>query len=167
MSTIKTLCFVSYFTLVAAINASAATETLAFNDRYLAKKQLLTYNEITYFKALEKALPAKYRLFAQVRVVDLIVPKISKKTNQKQWWRDFRKVSSKHIDIVIVDQRFQVIAAIEVNDRSHLREDRKRRDKFLTEAFAGAGVPLVWQWVQKKYSTYDIHKSLEEFIQFE
>lgn len=59
------------------------------------------------------------------------------------WWQLFRMVSQWHVDVVIVERRtFSIVAAIELDDVSHLRPERKRRDILLEEVLRQAGIPL-------------------------
>ena len=56
----------------------------------------------------------------------------------------FAKVSQKHLDFVLYDVvTTRILAAIELDDRSHQRRDRQRRDQFLEEAMSTAGVSLL------------------------
>ncbi|OUZ52877.1 hypothetical protein CBL21_26915, partial [Shigella flexneri] len=52
----------------------------------------------------------------------------------RQWWQLFRMVSQWHVDVVIVELRsFSIVAAVELDDASHLRPERRRRDILLEE----------------------------------
>jgi carbamoylphosphate synthase small subunit len=49
-----------------------------------------------------------------------------------------------HCDVVIVDRRtFRVVAAVELDDASHLKKSRCRRDILLDEVMRQAGMPLL------------------------
>ena len=76
---------------------------------------------------------------AQVRIADVIL--VGGRKN-KQWWRAFRKISSKHVDFVVVDCGFNILCAIEIDDSSHFEKSRVARDKFVDRIFRQAGVPL-------------------------
>ena len=54
-----------------------------------------------------------------------------------------RRLSQKHVDFVLYDLwTARIIAAIELDDRSHLEPARRRRDAFVEGAFRTAGVAL-------------------------
>ena len=56
----------------------------------------------------------------------------------------FRMVSQWHVDVVIVERRsFSIVAAVELDDASHLRPERRRRDILLEEVLRQAGIPLL------------------------
>ncbi len=49
-----------------------------------------------------------------------------------------------HVDVVIVERRsFSIVAAVELDDASHLRPERRRRDILLEEVLRQAGIPLL------------------------
>jgi hypothetical protein len=49
-----------------------------------------------------------------------------------------------HCDVVIVDIRtFAIVGAIELDDASHLKKQRIRRDILLEEVLRQAGIPLL------------------------
>ena len=73
---------------------------------------------------------------------DVVTP--SGKTGTRRWWRAFTKVSSKHLDYVLVDRQTGTIKlAIELDDKSHRQNKRKVRDAFVNRACAQAGVTLL------------------------
>ena len=49
-----------------------------------------------------------------------------------------------HCDVVVVDIRtFAIVAAVELDDASHLKKHRVRRDILLEEVLRQAGIPLL------------------------
>ena len=53
-------------------------------------------------------------------------------------------VSQWHVDVVIVERcSFNIVAAVELDDTSHLRPERRRRDILLEEVLRQAGIPLL------------------------
>ena len=60
---------------------------------------------------------------------------------KKGFWS---KISQKHIDFVLVDASDTAIRlAIELDDRSHDRQDRRARDAFVDGALDVAGIPIL------------------------
>ena len=117
-------------------------------DRLLKKhrcyqsKHFMTVREREFFCELCRAL-AGYPLLvmAQVRLVDVVqvCPGFSEAENR----RLFRQISQWHCDYVVVDQRdFTVRAIIELDERSHLRPERQRRDALFNLVVIQAGIPL-------------------------
>ncbi|HGW2951166.1 TPA: DUF2726 domain-containing protein, partial [Enterobacter asburiae] len=98
-----------------------------------------------FFRALLKHTDRKHWLLCpQVRVADIasLAPHI--RPRSRTWWQLFRMVSQWHCDVVVVDIRtFAIVAAIELDDASHLKKHRVRRDILLEEVLRQAGIPLL------------------------
>lgn len=110
--------------------------------RYVRQAALMSAAELAFFRVLAQVADANYLISMKVRVADIITP--VGEANRKAWWAAFAKVSSKHVDFVLADPATAAVRlAIELDDRSHARADRRNRDEFLNRAFAEAGVPLL------------------------
>ena len=81
---------------------------------------------------------------AGIRTADIVQLNGNIRPRSRQWWRLFRMVSQWHVDVVIVERRsFSIVAAVELDDASHLRPERRRRDILLEEVLRQAGIPLL------------------------
>lgn len=111
--------------------------------RYKARGFLLTKTEVRSYKTIRPFISGLgLELMAQVRIADVLSVKGSRKS--RSWWNAFKKISSKHVDFVVVDpSSFKIICAIEIDDRSHQRKDRRERDSYINKAFKAADVPLL------------------------
>jgi hypothetical protein len=112
---------------------------------------VLTNAERAFADALEQAIGPDHRLLIKMRVADVITPRTSDRAA-------FLKISQKHLDFVVTDRDWNVVAAIELNDRSHNSSRRQQRDQFLKQAFESAGVVL--HFVPAR-SRYDVAKLAE------
>lgn len=111
---------------------------------YEAQPGLFTRAELNFHKALAQAVSGRAAISAKVRIADVLRVKKSRLIGKKAWWRAFTKISSKHVDFVLYDlSSGRILGAIELDDRSHERRDRKKRDVFVNRAFEAAGVPLI------------------------
>lgn len=108
---------------------------------YRRKDWLLSKGERAFYEALCMAVDAKgHRIFCKVRLADLLY--MPKGVNKRQSHQN--RVQSKHVDFVICSaQELRPLLVIELDDRSHEREDRRQRDAFVDRALAAAGLP-VW-----------------------
>ena len=62
---------------------------------------------------------------------------------RSNWQKAFNRISSKHFDYVIcAPDTLSVLAAIELDDKSHSKGKRADRDRFLERACSAAGLPL-------------------------
>ena len=110
--------------------------------RYVRQKPLFSQAELVFLRALEGAAGADVRVYAKVRMADVVTS--AGKTATRRWWRAFTKVSSKHLDFVLVERQTGAIKlAIELDDKRHRHMKRKARDAFVNRACAQAGIPLL------------------------
>lgn len=111
---------------------------------YIGNGFLMSPAERDVYKVLERAYGDKYYIFAQVRVVDVLKPNMKKyHTWTKEYKALFRQVSQWHFDYVMCDKEdFRIYCALELDDPSHERSDRQRRDKILDDVCNDAGVYL-------------------------
>lgn len=131
--------------------------------RYERQERLFSPAEWAFFRVLEETIGAEYRIFAKVRIADVLSPK--KTVNRRAWWRAFSKVSSKHVDYVLVDRLTGVIeAALELDDRTHDRKDRRVRDAFVDRAFAQARVPLIRVKAGRDYNRRELAARIKKGI---
>lgn len=121
--------------------ALAALLVLLSPPRYVRQESLFTPAERRFRGSLAKAFDGRCAIYAKVRICDLITP--SGKEGRRGWWRAFRRISSKHIDFVLTEADGKLLLAIELDDASHERRDRRARDKLVEHAFAQAGMPLL------------------------
>jgi len=79
-----------------------------------------------------------YIICPKVGLKDLFEVNKGTKDRQKYFW----KISSKHIDFLICDAKLRPLFAIELDDKSHSREEMKKKDQFKDILFESAGFPL-------------------------
>ncbi|EJY2237412.1 DUF2726 domain-containing protein [Salmonella enterica] len=128
----------------AGIPVGDAERALAGGEFWQRQKALMTEREVYFMKGLFHIVDMKrWYLCPQVRVADLVQLDGKLRPRSRLWWQLFRMVSQWHVDVVIVERRtFSIVAAIELDDVSHLRPERKRRDILLEEVLRQAGIPL-------------------------
>lgn len=119
---------------------------------YRARVFLLTRNEREFFHALLGALDDHWQLFAKVRLADVVT------CPDSEWDRDTgRRIAQKHLDFVVCHRAsLRIVAAIELDDRSHARPERRRRDLFLNRVFRKAGIPLLRYRARLAYQPEEI-----------
>lgn len=114
------------------------TNEFALNP-YLPRKYIFTNSEFACYKNM-KIVADKYGLeiFCKVRFADLIDTRQGKDFNK---W--FNRVKSKHIDFVLLDEKtITPKLLIELDDSTHNREDRKKRDQFVDAVCAMCGLKI-------------------------
>jgi len=122
---------------------------------YFKKTYFFTPTEKKFFDVLVEAVGDEVVVFSQCRVADLI------DVDSKKHFGAFNRIKSKHIDFVLVEKvSAALLCAIELDDKSHARKDRVKRDKFLDQVFAQVELPLFRFRAQNEYSVADIRKGL-------
>jgi len=126
--------------LLAALAATVATGRLNIIRDLLRRlatlgqpqyraRSLLTGNEIEFFRRLRRALPQEY-IFPQVALSALIEPR----SRSEKHLRDFRRISQKRVDYAIYTSDLQLVAIVELDDRTHNRMADAQRDAFVASA---------------------------------
>lgn len=122
---------------------------------------LVTGAELRFYKALQSAVGGSWSVFAMVRLADLV--RVRKGIAAEQSWRN--KTFGKHIDFVLCDNdSLEVCLAIELDDSSHRRPDRKPADLFKTEVLASAGLPLLRIDAAEHYDKIALRKTLDQML---
>ncbi len=89
--------------------------------------------------------------------------KVIPESNNQQGYRN--KIEKKHVDFVLCEKkRLNYIAAIELDDSSHKRKDRVKRDKFVNNAFREAKLPLIRIDWQNEYNIEYIKNRIQEAL---
>ncbi len=117
-------------------------------EKYNAKRYIITLNELTFFKELQKLINIMdLNLLTQVSLYSLIETK-----NKKYNYEEFNKIKSKTIDFVIADKKScRARLCIELDDITHKKEKRIKRDEFLNELFDSTGLKLLHINVKDNY----------------
>jgi predicted RNA-binding Zn-ribbon protein involved in translation (DUF1610 family) len=124
---------------------------------YEKQKRLLTPAERSFFGVLEQVVGESHRIFVKVRLGDLFKVKAGLSNSGRA--TAFNKISAKHVDFVICsNESVDVLAAIELDDKSHNLKKRQERDQFVDKVFESAGVPLGHIAAQKSYSVQEVSR---------
>jgi hypothetical protein len=146
----------------ASKTVSQKIDTPTISYPYKRTEHLLTKAERELFIALCLALGKDGLVFSKVRVADLIIPDRGI-MDRPEWQTAFNKVAFKHFDFVICNSRdFSVVMAVELDDSSHKRAARQKRDIFLDNACRSAGLPLLRIKASWTYSPDEIRERIFE-----
>ncbi|OCA64309.1 topoisomerase [Aeromonas piscicola] len=109
---------------------------------YDVQETLFSPAERSFLGVLDLAVGDKARVFAKVRVADVLTPEAG--MGKSKWQQAFNKISAKHLDYLLCHPAdLSFICAIELDDSSHRQQKRRARDSFLKAAFDSAGLPLL------------------------
>lgn len=74
-----------------------------------------------------------------------------------------RRLSQKHVDFVVYDQfTAAIVAVVELDDQSHLAEDRRERDAFVDHVLRSLGIVLVRIRAASRYDIESLRRHLAE-----
>jgi hypothetical protein len=165
---------------VPSIDASTATVLscagtallllLAWFVRYISEPtvyiepvtSLVTPAEQRFYEALDEAIDGRLMIMSKVRVADLL--NVTSESRPARH-RVFCSIASKHVDFVLVDaQNLRPLAAVELDDSTHQRADRRKRDELLDDLFEKADFPLLRFKTASIYSPRSIEAQVEKTL---
>jgi very-short-patch-repair endonuclease len=127
---------------------------------YQSKDVLFSPAERSFLGALDKIVGEKYRIFAKVRLADIIDVQRGLSASARQ--RAFNRIAGKHIDFIVCNATdLSIVGAIELDDKSHLKKGRRERDQLLDKALDAAGVPVLRVKAQSTYSIKEVSSDLD------
>ncbi|WP_298628937.1 DUF2726 domain-containing protein [uncultured Thermus sp.] len=159
----ETLLFVLVFLglVIFALGLLGKREGLGGQDvslPYRLRHSVLTPAERSFLGVLERAVPEGVRVWPKVRLVDVLYIDARGKERQAA----LNRVLAKHVDFLLVRaQDARPLLAIELDDRSHQREDRQERDRFLEALARQVGLSLVRVRVKEGYALEEVRRLLE------
>ncbi len=130
---------------------------------YEPRESLMTESELRFFAALEKALAETFRIYSKVRLEDII--QVRAGTDPRTAFVARNRIKSRHIDFVLCHpDTLEILASVELDDRSHDRPDRMERDDFVDEALRVSGIPCIRFGVQDSYCPREIRQAIERWV---
>jgi len=100
-------------------------------------KPIMTEVEQIFYQRLLKVLP-HHRIFAQVQLSQLLG--VRSGHNYNRWYHHVSRMS---VDYVVCSEGARILAAIELDDSTHLRPDRVAADRKKDKALRAAGIRIV------------------------
>ena len=127
---------------------------------YQSKDILCSPAERSFLGALDKIVGKKYRIFAKVRLADIVDVQKGLSVSARQG--AFNRIAGKHIDFIVCNANdLSIIGAIELDDKTHRGRGRHERDQFLDRTLKAAGVPVLRIKAQSSYSIKEISIRLD------
>lgn len=129
---------------------------------YKLRSNLLSAAEFSFYKVLETAIQGKLEIQCKVRLADIFYTPYG--TNVMH----FNRITGKHVDFLLCDtQTMKPVLAIELDDSSHDRPDRKQRDNFVDEVFKVAELPLLHVQAKRAYQPEELFAQIKQLIKVE
>jgi very-short-patch-repair endonuclease len=102
-----------------------------------AKRQLLSERERALYQRLIQSLP-NHIVLAQVQFLQVINFQRGRRTHAI-----LNRISQLSLDFLILNPDTSIIAAVELDDATHTRENRRQADARKSHALQSAGIPMI------------------------
>ena len=126
---------------------------------YEKQPSLFTPAERSFLGVLEHAVGNEFRIMGKVRLGDIV--KVRAGLDNKARQSAFNRIQSKHVDFVACDPNdLSIQFVIELDDKSHEREDRQDRDAFVDKVMEAAGIPIIHFQARGTYVVEEVRNTL-------
>ncbi|WP_367873190.1 DUF2726 domain-containing protein [Luteolibacter sp. Populi] len=117
--------------------------------------EFLSSAERSFLRALDLALGSRYRIFAKVRMADVI--KTLPKLGGRRRYAAFNQIAQKHLDFILCDPAtLEIHTVVELDDASHNNSRQRERDKWKDAALRAAKIPLIRIPAARAYTSSDL-----------
>lgn len=129
---------------------------------YHTRDHFLSPAEQSFYHVLLKAASDWALVCPKVALGDLFYAK----SNDASKFRIYtNKIDRKHVDFLVCDpQTVRPLLGIELDDKSHQRDDRRERDKFVEQVFAAARLPLLRVPARQAYPVAELAAAMRHQI---
>lgn len=129
-------------------------------DCYVLFNSMLTPAERSFLGVLDALDLTGYRVYAKVRLADIVGIKAGMNGSARQ--AALNRITGKHVDFLIVRQDDGApVLALELDDSSHERADRRERDVFVDKVYASVGLASLHLQARRTYVLADVRSAIE------
>lgn len=122
---------------------------------YELKTSLVTKTEMEYLSCIKAVLPENCLVQAQANLASFIV-----RTDNARYQNELYR----NVDFIITDLSYHPLIVIEINDPTHLAEDRRERDKKVANICEEAGIPIIKLWTSYGVNQEYIKKRITDTL---
>lgn len=131
--------------------------------RYGLKESLLTPSEKNFLSVLEQVVGDSYIIEKQVQLSRIVTPTDS--DNNFVNYKDFNQIKAKSIDFVLFNKDYSPYLCIELDDLSHMRWNRQKRDVFVDKIMEDVGLRIIHIRASNKYGLEELKKTIFNYEQ--
>ena len=129
-------------------------EEINYTEKYERKEYLLTPTELKFYKVLKLVTDELNLVICpQVSMYEIIKSKEHK---------GFNKIAKKTIDFVICEQNLKIKLCIELDDYTHNKASRIKRDNFVNDLLKSLDIKLIRVPVQNYYNLEELKNKIKE-----
>ena len=130
--------------------------------QYRRKDYLISRAEHKFFDVLIEFVGDRFYVFPQAHLATFLDHKIV----GQNWKGAFRHIDEKSVDFVLCDKAYiKPLLAIELDDRTHDRADRKERDEIVESILKEAGLPLLRFENHGNFDKVEITQRISEILE--
>jgi len=130
------------------------------NLPYRVRDDFLSSAELSFFGVLNVVLQGRAVVCAKVNLSDIF---FVAHPNENQ--AAYNRISRKHVDFLVCDlTTVKPLFGIELDDASHTRADRQKRDEFVEAVFRTAALPLVRIPAQQAYNVATLAAEIATYL---
>jgi len=131
------------------------------NYIYQTKSAIMTDAEANFFSILTEVVENKYYIFPQIHLPSILNHKIVR----QNWYGAYRHIDEKSVDFVLCNRNnLEPVLAIELDDNSHLRDDRIQRDIEVDRVLSHAKLPLIRFSNHGKFNVDEIEHKINQML---
>jgi hypothetical protein len=128
---------------------------------YQKADSLFSPAERSFLGVLERAVGDECKVLGKIRLADILSP--SKGLSRSGWQKAFNRIAAKHVDFALcAKDDLSLLCAIELDDNSHKKSERKSRDDFLEKALSAAAIPFIRFAVRASYNLQEVRSQIAE-----
>jgi len=132
---------------------------------YGIRDDFLSPAEFSFYKVLNQVVDSSGMICPKVSLGDVFFVKTNDRSKHTTY---LNKINRKHVDFLICDPAtMKPVVGVELDDTSHSRQDRIKRDEFVNKLFSDAGLPLVRIANKRSYNIAEIKEKIYPYLQKE
>jgi hypothetical protein len=157
------LAVVMAFVLFALVQKKAPGSASKIGYPYQSGGPLFSAAERSFLGVLDSAVGPEYRVFGKVRVADVASVRSGLGNAARQG--ALNRIAAKHFDFVVCRATdMAVVAAIELNDRSHASQRAQARDDLLANVCRAIQLPLLTVAAKPAYAIPELQAQFHAAI---
>ena len=132
---------------------------------YRTRDDFLSEAERSFYHVLKSAVGNTFAICSKVSLKEFVFTNCSDKKSRTVYQN---KINLKHVDFLLCEPAsMKPVMAIELDDSSHKREDRIKRDYFMNKLFETIGLPLVRFETKKFYKLAEVVEKISVMPQLD
>lgn len=134
------------------------------NETYHAKNYILSNAEMLFYDALIEATKNTYlQIWPKMGLKEIVYVKDSQ--GNKNPYKYFNKIDRKHIDFTLVNPKSgKPLLCIELDDKSHQKQNRIERDEFLNKVMQQADITLMHIAASRDYNVQELETTIKSVL---